>query len=75
MNTVELQQAFHWHCDACGASNFSLPWKAELTDEAAEEAYRKFHMLDDWQELPDGWRDFEIVTIPRQVKCNQCGRS
>lgn len=73
MNRVELRTAFHWHCDDCGADNFALPRKAELTDEDAESAYRKHHMLDKWEELPADWRDFEMVQIPSRVHCSHCG--
>lgn len=70
---AELKTAFHWWCDDCGEPNFALPRKAELTDKHAEEAYRKYHLLDDWAELPENWREFEIVQIPATVTCKNCG--
>ena len=69
---VELKSAFHWHCDQCGESNFALPQKAEMTDDDAEYAYRRFHDLDDWCELPADWRQFEMVSIPSKVTCSRC---
>lgn len=72
MRTVELQTAYHWHCDECGEICFSLPWNAEFGPGEREEAYRKFHELDDWQPLPDGWEQFEMVTIPEIVECWNC---
>lgn len=75
MRTVELKTAFHWHCDDCSAENFSLPQKAEMTDEEAEAAYREFHELDRWQSLPPGWRCFEMVQRPDWVRCSQCGNA
>ena len=73
--TVELKSAFHWHCDECGEENFALPQKAELTDEDAEYAYRRFHDLEDWCDLPEGWRQFEMVNIPDKVTCSNCGET
>ena len=75
MRVVELKSAYHWHCDYCGHANFALPQKAELTDADAEEAYRKFHDLDEWSELPEGWRDFELVHLPDTVMCEECQTS
>ena len=73
MKTVILKTAYHWHCDNCSAVNFSLPQKAELTDEEAEEAFRGFWGLEEWAELPDDWRSFEMVEIPEIVTCSECG--
>jgi len=70
--TVELKTAFHWHCDECSQENFALPQKVELTDEDADRAYRWHHGLDDWCDLPEGWRQFEIVSIPDKVRCSNC---
>lgn len=69
---VELRTAFYWYCDNCDAINYALPKKSELTDDAAEIAYRKFHNLEDYCDLPDDWRDFELVEIPPTVQCNVC---
>lgn len=73
MRKVELATAFSWWCDTCSELNFVMPCKAELTDDDAEEAYRAFHMLEDFAELPEGWRDFELVERPKVVKCTGCG--
>lgn len=72
MRSVELKTAYHWHCEYCGHANFALPQKAELTEEDAELAYRKFHELDQWAELPEGWRQFELIQIPDTVMCEEC---
>jgi Zn finger protein HypA/HybF involved in hydrogenase expression len=72
MATVELRQAYHWHCEECGSENFALPQKAELTDEQREAAYRHFNQLDQWAELPEQWRNFQLVHIPETVQCSQC---
>ena len=73
MQTVELQVAYHWHCERCGESNFALPQKAELTPEEREGSYRLYHDLDAWQALPEDWADFELVEIPETVRCEACG--
>jgi len=72
LDKVELQSAYHWFCDNCSCSNFALPIKAELTDEEAELIYRRVNSLEQWVDLPDGWRDFEMIQIPNVVKCSQC---
>ena len=69
---VELRTAYHWWCETCGVENFSLPQKAELTDEQAEYAYRQLHGMDDYDELPDRWRAVEIVCVPNDVECMEC---
>ncbi len=63
MKRVELRTAYHWFCESCGADNFTLPQKAELTDEDAELAYRRFNECDPWMELPSDWRQFEMVHL------------
>lgn len=73
MKIVELKTAYHWHCEDCGADNFALPQKAEMTGEDREEAFRRFHGLDQYAELPDRWQDFELVMIPDFVECSRCG--
>jgi hypothetical protein len=72
MKTVELKTAYHWHCDKCASENFVMPQKAELTEEEAEEAYRKFNDLESWADLPDDWRNFELVQRPNYVICDKC---
>lgn len=73
MVIVELKTAYHWHCDNCSAENFALPEKAELTDSQAESAYRVLNMMDCFEELPQHWRQFEMVCIPNIVTCSECG--
>lgn len=72
MESVELRTAFHWFCEECASENFSLPQKAELTDDDAEQAFRLMHCLEDWQPLPENWRDFELSSLPRVVTCSAC---
>lgn len=72
MQTVELKTAYFWHCDNCGAANFALPAKPEMVDEDREQVYRHFNNLDEYVELPDGWEQFEIITIPKVVTCWTC---
>ena len=73
MPTVELQTAYRWHCDKCSAENFAVPEKAELIDDEREEAYRKYHDVEEWEELPEGWSDFDLVWLPKLVTCKDCG--
>lgn len=73
--TVELKMAYHWICERCSADNFALPSREELTDEDREEAYRIYHALDEWSELPEGWKDFDFVWKPRTVTCQNCGET
>lgn len=72
MRSVEVETAFTWWCDDCGKQNFGLPTRAELTNEEKAEAYRHLHDLEHWEALPEGWSDFELVTLPRSVQCEQC---
>ena len=73
MRKAELQSAYRWTCDECGQVNYEDGIKAEFTLASKEEAYRQYHELEDYAELPDGWRDFEMVTIPEEVTCRSCG--
>ncbi len=72
MRSVELQTAYHWHCDDCGAENFAMPVKAEFGPGEREEAYRQYHEMEEFEELPDHWQDFEMVMLPHTVTCSQC---
>lgn len=74
MRTVELNTAYHWHCDDCGADNFSLALRVEFPPGEHEQAYRHLNDLDDWADLPEDWDQFELVTIPTTVQCSECGR-
>lgn len=73
MQTVELKTAYWWHCEECAAENFTMPMKAEMTDSDAEELFRESHSLHEWESLPDNYRDFEMVCIPDEVTCSECG--
>lgn len=70
---ARLLSAYVWDCDECGAENFERAIVAEMHEEEREEMFRSFHDLDEWAELPDGWRDFQMVTRPDAVKCRTCG--
>jgi hypothetical protein len=67
-----LQTAFHWYCPECDAENFTLPQKPEMTDDEKEACYRRFEDVEVWQELPDDWRNFEMITTPSLVTCKEC---
>lgn len=70
---AELLTAFCWYCDECGALNFCEPQRAELNEEQREEAYRHFHSMEPYAELPEGWQDFDLVESPESVECDECG--
>lgn len=70
---VELKEAFWWFCDNCAAENYARAKQAELNDSDAEEAYRRFHMLEEWAELPEDWRSFKMLEQPKFVECPVCG--
>lgn len=71
--TVQLSTAFTWRC-VCGKRNFVLPERADLTPDEREDAYRELNDLEAWQELPDDWRNFEMVSMPEEVTCKKCGK-
>lgn len=73
MRNVEVRSAAVWKCDECGEENFCKLQIAELTDQEAEEAYRRFNELEPWSQLPEHWRDFEMITTPSVVECQRCG--
>lgn len=72
-HNARLLSAYVWDCDECGVENFERAIVAELTDEDREEMFREFHELDEWAELPENWRDFQMVTRPDGVTCKACG--
>ncbi|TWU67281.1 hypothetical protein V7x_28550 [Crateriforma conspicua] len=74
MQSVELRTAFSWHCPSCRAANFVQPDVADLSDDDAEAAFRRFNDLEPWQPLPSDWQEFEIVTMPPRVTCCRCHR-
>ena len=73
MKSVELRTAYCWHCDECSELNFCESVVCETTGAEKEEIYRYFHDLDEDDELPDRWQDFETVCRPDTVKCKKCG--
>jgi len=70
---VELRTAFYWRCEDCGFDNFDLPHKLDLDEGQLEDAYRDMNDIEDFQELPADWRNFEVCQIPAKVTCEQCG--
>lgn len=73
MAKASLHSAYVWDCDNCGKENFARAVSSDLDDDEREEAYRHFNDLEPWAELPEHWRDFEIVTYPMKVTCHNCG--
>jgi Zn finger protein HypA/HybF involved in hydrogenase expression len=74
MQTVELKTANFWNCEECGRKHYADGIKQEFVDDAdREETFRRFHDMDDYEELPEHWREFEVVAIPKVVKCENCG--
>lgn len=72
MQRVELRTAYVWNCEKCSAENWARARLAEMTDADREWAYREFHDLEEWAELPENWRDFEMVQVPETVTCAVC---
>ena len=70
--TVELRTAYHWFCEDCSRENFSLPEKPELTKTERAQVYRGLNGIAEWESLPEGWEQFEVVTIPEIVVCQHC---
>ncbi len=70
---AELKTAYHWHCEHCSAENFALPAKTELTEYEREMAFRQHYEMSHWEALPDDWQLFELVWIPDEVTCEECG--
>lgn len=73
LQTVELQTAYRWICEDCGREHFAMPIKAEFGDGEKEAAYREMNDIDDWDLLPEGWDNFEMMSIPEAVACGDCG--
>lgn len=76
MAKVRLLTAYCWDCPNCAAENFARSQAAELSLEDREAIYRHFRHfhedLEPWQELPEGWDQFEAVTFPEKVRCCKC---
>lgn len=70
---VTLRTAFAWTCH-CGHEHFAPAEVTPLDDDEREEAYRHFHDLEVWAELPPGWREFQLVRAPQRVTCRRCGK-
>ena len=73
MKTVELRTAFCWHCEKCSELNFTEPVVYECSPEERGDLFRKFHDMNEWSELPEGWQQFQAVYCPDVVKCCKCG--
>lgn len=72
-NKARLLTAYVWDCDHCGSENFERAIVAEMCDEDREEMFRQFNQMDQWEALPECWRDFQLVTRPDAVTCCKCG--
>lgn len=70
---VELRSAFHWFCEACGRTNFSLPAKMEFAPGEKAEVFRNVHAWAEDEPLPEGWEQFEMLEMPERVRCGYCG--
>lgn len=73
MKTVELRTAYCWHCDECSELNFAESVVYECSQEEKEDLFREFHDLDEWDELPEDWQQFQSVYCPEVVQCCKCG--
>ncbi len=69
---ARMLTAYVWDCDDCGHENFVRAQVAEIVDEDREELFRKFHGMEAYEPLPDGWREFQMVTHPDIVLCREC---
>lgn len=70
---VELHPAHIWTCEDCGRDNFERCVEAEMPDDERAEMFRKFHHMQEYEELPEGWEGFGMVTAPEEVTCQHCG--
>lgn len=73
---INLKTGYWFTCQDCGTDNFIAPKPLPLAEagfEGREEAYRHFNGLDPWAELPPNWDQFEIVSTPVIVVCDECG--
>lgn len=73
MRRVEIHQAFIWTCDECGRDNFERAIIQEMGPEEREQCFREYHRMEDHEELPDDWQNFDMVMAPNSVKCPACG--
>lgn len=74
MQTITLKTAYTWQCPICFRTHYAQPVKPRLSEEEREEAFRHYHDLEPWSELPEGWEQFEVVAVPKVVKCTHCQR-
>lgn len=70
---ARLFTAYEWTCEECGRNNFESCVHAELPPDERAELFRRAEGLSEFELLPDGWMDMELVTIPDEVKCQHCG--
>ncbi len=73
MDSVPMCAVVGWHCPVCRSTNLVVLEPELLSDEGCEEAYRQHHELEEWAELPEGWRDsFDVSVLPERVTCRKC---
>lgn len=72
MRKVDIKMAYWWHCPDCDHEHYEKAVVAELSEEEHEECYRAMNQMEDWQELPEDWKNFLLVQSPNIVKCS-CG--
>lgn len=66
---VELQMAFFWHCDECGAENFARAVVTEMLPEDITDLKQRYGG-DDEEWLTGNW-----VGRPEEVTCQDCKRT
>lgn len=64
-HAVELQPAFAFHCEECGAEGFVRAIVPELSKED-EQAIREEHGMEPWEAGC-------VTMLPATVKCKECG--
>lgn len=73
MKKAFLYDAWGWDCDECGRQNFALAIYREFPDLKEKAAlYRLSKGLDEDDELPEGWEEFDCLMFPDQVTCAHC---
>lgn len=74
MSKVVLKTAYYWICEECGRDNYDRPVLAEIVPGDKETVFREWFGLEEFEELPDDWENFQLVAIPRNVTCEHCGQ-
>lgn len=70
---VSLHVMYFFTCLNCGTINQVSMVDPCLSDDDAETCYRQANCLEEWQELPDGWRDdTQFRAAPDMVQCKAC---